>query len=111
MTKANVPVSKKHPVDRREPNRRYANAVPKEHRASLDTRIQWMWNQRLGVIQMIWQTQKRPNGDVLDLTAATLFLQAIHGEDLTSIAQIFNRLEGGALDDTEELEREVVMRI
>ena len=38
--------------------------------------------------------------DVLDRTAATMILQALFGKDLNSIALIFRRLEGGAVEDT-----------
>lgn len=81
--------------------RKYRNTIPEIHRASLDTRIQWLWNQRFGTVQTIW----KDSPDVLDNTAATLILQAIMGKDLESISQIFNRLEGGALTDEELLER------
>lgn len=69
--------------------------MPDQHRASLDTRIQWLWNQRFGTLQMVW----KESGDVLDHTAATLILQAIMGKDLDSITQLFQRLEGGAVND------------
>jgi hypothetical protein len=39
--------------------------------------------------------------DILDKTAATLMLQSVIGRDLDSIAQLFNRIEGGALLDEE----------
>ena len=84
--------------------RKYRGAVPESHRASLDTRLQWMWNQRFGTIQMIWKTS-RETGEVLDHTAATLILQAIMGKDLSSIVQLFQRLEGGALTDDQVLDR------
>lgn len=75
--------------------RRYRRAVPEQHRTSLDTRIQWLWNQRFGTVQMVW----KDSHDVLDITAATLILQAIMGKDLDSIQQLFQRLEGGSLTD------------
>jgi hypothetical protein len=65
------------------------------HRTSLDTRIVWLWNQRFGTVQMVW----KDSPDVLDHTAATLILQAIIGKDLESIAQVFQRIEGGAQTD------------
>lgn len=77
--------------------RKYRKQVPDAHRTSLDTRIQWLWNQRFGTVQMVWKESK----DLLDHTAATLLLQAIMGKNLESIEQLFNRLEGGALVDTE----------
>lgn len=83
------------------PVRKYRSTIPKAHQASADTRIQWLWNQRFGTVQTIW----KDSPDVLDVTAATLVLQAIWGRDLESIAQIFHRLEGGALTDEEVLDR------
>jgi hypothetical protein len=57
---------------------------------------------------MIW----KDSPDVLDKTAATLFLQAVLAKDLDSIAQIFQRLEGGALTDEALLEQaESQMRV
>lgn len=78
-------------------NRKYRKRVPDSHRTSLDTRIQWLWHQRFGTIQMVW----KESDDVLDRTAATLFLQAIMAKDLDSIMQIFQRLEGGPVTDTD----------
>lgn len=90
------------------PVRKFRGKIPEGHRASLDTRIQWLWNQRFGTVQMIW----KDSPDLLDKTAATLILQAIMGGDLDSIVQIFQRLEGGALHDDELLERvDATMRI
>jgi len=79
------------------PIRRWRNEVPEDHRATLDTRLAWMWHQRFGTIQMIYS--KSP--DLLDKTAATLILQAIMARDLRSIQQLFQRLEGGAQLDEE----------
>jgi len=80
--------------------RKFRRQVPDSHRSSLDTRIVWLWNQRFGTVQMVW----KESDDVLDHTAATLILQAILAKDLDSIAQIFQRLEGGALPDDEVLD-------
>jgi hypothetical protein len=85
--------------------RKYRGTIPDAHRVSLDTRIQWLWNQRFGTVQTVWMTS-RSNGEVLDHTAATLILQAIMGKDLESIVQVFQRLEGGPLEDEEVLDRE-----
>lgn len=82
--------------------RKYRKAVPEAHRATLDTRIQWLWNQRFGTVQMVWKESR----DVLDHTAATLILQAIMGKDLESITQIFDRLEGAPISDTELQEQD-----
>lgn len=75
--------------------RKFRREIPKEHRGSLDTRIKWLWNQRFGTVQMIWNSSP----DILDHTACTLILQAIMGKDLDSIMQVFNRIEGGSLED------------
>jgi hypothetical protein len=83
------------------PVRRFRNQIPDSHRQSLDTRILWLWHQRFGTVQMVWKESK----DVLDHTAATLILQAIMAKDLESIAQLFQRLEGGALNDQTVLDR------
>lgn len=81
---------------------KFRGEVPEAHRSSLDTRIAWLWNQRWGTVQTVWQ--KSP--DLLDHTAATMFLQAVMASDLDSTRQIFNRLEGGSLPDDTLLERE-----
>lgn len=88
--------------------RKFRKEIPAAHRATLDTRIQWLWNQRFGTVQMIW----KDSPDVLDVTAATMILQAIMAKDLDSITMIFSRLEGGALEDKEVAERaEKAMRL
>lgn len=87
--------------------RKFRKQVPESHRTSLDTRIQWLWHQRFGTVQMIW----KDSTDVLDHTAATLILQAIMGKDLESISQLFNRLEGGSIIDTEVQDRASSIRI
>jgi hypothetical protein len=98
-----VPATQNAPLTR--PNRKFRTEIPKEHKATIDTRIRWLWNQRFGTVQTIWQQSQTAKGDVLDHTAATLMLQAIMGKDLESIQQIFQRLEGGALTDEALLER------
>jgi hypothetical protein len=80
---------------------RFRTTIPDAHRKSIDTRIAWLWNQRFGTVQQVWQSSK----DTLDKTAATLILQAVFAKDLESITQVFQRLEGGALVDTELAER------
>ena len=81
----------------KEVTRKYRKQIPEEHRTSLDTRIQWLWGQRFGVIQQVW----KESPDLLDHTAAILFMQAILAEDLASIELIFQRLEGGSEEDQE----------
>jgi hypothetical protein len=86
------------------PLRRWRHEVPEGHRSSLDTRLRWMWNQRFGTVQMIYNK----SGDILDRTAATLILQAIMAKDLQSIQQLFTRLEGGARYDAEMADDDAV---
>lgn len=84
------------------PTRKFRKEIPDGHRGSLDTRIHWLWHQRFGTVQMIWKESK----DVLDHTACTLILQAIMAKDLDSINQLFQRIEGGSVLDTEVLEQQ-----
>lgn len=81
--------------------RRFRTTIPDAHRKSIDTRIQWLWNQRFGTVQQVWQSSR----DMLDHTAATLVLQAVFAKDLDSIAQVLQRIEGGPLVDTDLAER------
>ena len=87
--------------------RRYRKVVPDSWRTSLDTRIQWLWHQKFGTVQMVW----KESTDILDHTAATLILQAIMAHDLDSIDQIFQRLEGGATHDDAAPEGDEGMRV
>ena len=75
--------------------RTWRKQVPEAHRASLDTRVSWLWNQRFGTVQNVYNQSP----DILDRTAATLLLQAIMARDLVAIKQLFQRLEGGAQFD------------
>lgn len=86
-----------------ETQRKYRRQVPEVHRASLDTRLVWLWNQRFGTVQTVW----KDSPDLLDRTACTLILQAIMAKDLNSIILLFQRLEGGAQTDEAVLERTV----
>lgn len=81
--------------------RKFRKRIPDAHRLSADTRIQWLWMQRFGTIQTIWNE----TDDILDRTACMLFMQAVMAKDLNSIQLIFRRLEGGAITDDENLER------
>jgi hypothetical protein len=83
---------------------KFRGRIPESHRASLDTRIQWLWHQRFGTVQTVWQ--KSP--DILDHTAATLYLQAIMAKDLDSISQVFQRLEGGPVTDQDLADQEPI---
>ena len=80
--------------------RKFRKQIPPAHKASLDTRLRWLWHQRFGTIQMVW----KDSPDVLDKTACTLILQAILAKDLNSIELLFQRLEGGSQDDVDVLE-------
>jgi hypothetical protein len=75
--------------------RKFRRTIPDAHRGSMDTRLKWLWHQRFGTVQQIW----KDSPDVLDHTAATLVLQAILAKDLDSMIQLFNRIEGGPLED------------
>lgn len=77
----------------------YRKQIPKDHKASLDTRLQWLWHQRFGTIQTIW----KQSPDRLDHTACTLILQCIMALDLNSIELLFQRLEGGPKVDVDAL--------
>lgn len=80
--------------------RKFRKQIPPAHKASLDTRLRWLWHQRFGTIQTVW----KDSPDVLDKTACTLILQAILAKDLNSIELLFQRLEGGSQDDVDVLE-------
>jgi hypothetical protein len=84
---------------------KFRHSIPKEHQSSLDTRLVWLWEQRFGTVQTIYQHSK----DTLDRTAATLIIQAVIGRDLESIKHLFQRLEGGALVDEIVLEQETIV--
>ena len=71
--------------------------IPEEHKANLDTRLLWLWNQRFGTLQSVW----RDADDVFDKTAASILMQCIIQKDLDSIVLLFKRLEGGAVTDEE----------
>lgn len=78
---------------------RWRTQIPKEHRGSIDMRVQWLWNQRFGTVQSVLQR----SDDVLDQLAATMIIAAILGRDLASIQLIFQRLEGGAQEDSADV--------
>ena len=83
--------------------RKFRREIPERHRQSLDTRIQWLWHQRFGTVQMIW----KESTDTLDKTACTIFLQAVMGKSLDNIQLLIQRLEGGAREDVVLLEEDV----
>lgn len=86
---------------------KFRKQVPEDHRTSLDTRLLWLWHQRFGTVQTVYSHST----DILDVTAATLILQAIMARDLKSIQQLFTRLEGNAIYDREVLDQEKAFRI
>jgi hypothetical protein len=81
---------------------KFRRSIPAAHQGSLDTRLRWLWHQRFGTVQMVYNESK----DILDKTAATLILQAVMASDLESINQLFQRLEGGPLADDTLLDQE-----
>lgn len=89
------------PVERK----KFRRHVPAEHKASIDTRLAWLWNQRFGTVQMVW----KDSPDLLDHTAATIILQAVLAKDLNSIETIFQRIEGGSVPDTQVVEEIIVV--
>lgn len=89
------------------PVHRWRKEIPTLHRGSLDERIMWLWNQRFGTLQTVYQESP----DLLDKTAATLILQAILAKDLNSIRQLFQRLEGGSSYDKELIDAETSVRV
>lgn len=97
-----IPLRKLQPKDRR-----WRSEIPEEHRASLDTRLRWLWMQRFGTLQTVYTK----SGDLLDRTAATLLLQAIMAKDLRSIQQLFQRLEGGPRFDQDLFGDDGALRI
>lgn len=89
------------PVERK----KFRRQVPAEHKASIDTRLAWLWNQRFGTVQTVW----KDSPDLLDHTAATIILQAVLAKDLNSIETIFQRIEGGSVPDTQLVEEIIVV--
>ena len=85
--------------------RKFRKQIPRDHKHSLDTRVQWLWHQRFGTVQTIW----KESNDPLDHMACTIYLQAILARDLNSIMLLFQRLEGGSQPDSVVLEQVVVI--
>lgn len=85
--------------------KKYRTSIPEAHQHSLDTRLAWLWMQRMGTVQRIHQETKNTE----DRMATTLILQCLWEDDLDAIVLLFKRLEGGpqgdefmALDDEPE---------
>jgi hypothetical protein len=87
--------------------RKFRNQVPDDHRESLDTRLLWLWHQRFGTVQTVYSNSP----DILDVTAATLILQAVMARDLKSIQQLFQRLEGSSVYDEQVRAQVAAVRI
>lgn len=80
--------------------KKYRSSIPLEHCTSIDTKLRWLWNQRFGTVQKIWQETM----DADTKAAATLCLNAAYVGDLSAINIVLNRLEGGALTDEDLLD-------
>jgi len=81
-------------------NRKYRGTIPEEHCTSIDTKVRWLWNQRFGTVQRVWQLAE----DAETKAAATLILNAAYVGDLSAIQVVLNRLEGGVLTDEDLLD-------
>ena len=85
------------------PNRRaMLRNIPQEHRATDDTRLEWLWNQRIIVVQNIYTH----TDNARDKMAASLVLTAAWSANLPSIEMLLRRLEGGAVGDEVLMEDE-----
>lgn len=87
--------------------KKYRSVIPEEHTSSIDTKLRWLWNQRFGTVQKIWQETE----DADTKAAATLCINAAYLGDLAAIAIILNRLEGGVLSDEDMLDFSETMPI
>ena len=74
--------------------------IPAAHTASDDTRLLWLWNQRLAVVQSIYARTT----DIRSKMAASLTLTAAMTGDLAAIELLLRRLEGAAVADEVVLE-------
>ena len=81
--------------------RKFRKDIPLKHQTSMDTKIAWLWHQRFGTVQTIYNE----TNDVETKTVCTIFLQAIMAKDLPSIKLLLDRMEGGAIVDHEVLDR------
>jgi hypothetical protein len=89
-----------------ERQRKMLNNIPQEHRKTDDTRLEWLWNQRLIVVQWIYTN----TDSARDKMAASLVLLAAWSANLPSIEQLLRRLEGGSVPD-EKLQEDDSMPI
>ncbi|QNN98102.1 hypothetical protein SEA_FEDE_54 [Microbacterium phage Fede] len=77
------------------PVRKMLSNIPDEHRLTDDTRLEWLWMQRVIVVQSIFMR----SNNARDRMAASLVLQAAWSAHLGSIEMLIRRLEGGAVPD------------
>jgi len=85
--------------------RKLRSNIPDEWRASDDTRLEWLWNQRLIVVQSIYYR----TDDIRDKLAATVVLGAAWQGNLASIELLLKRLEGGAVQDQVVVEEDSLL--
>ena len=76
--------------------------IPDAHCTSDDSRIMWLWNQRMIVVQSIYVHSK----DIRSKMAASLCLTAGYSNDLGAIELLLRRLEGGAKSDEAVVEED-----
>jgi hypothetical protein len=77
------------------PIRRPRTQTPKSVKDSTDTRMEWLWDQRLEVVGTIYLRSP----DLLDVMAARTVLDATLSANLSSIELLLQRIEGGAVSD------------
>ena len=75
--------------------RKMLSNIPEEHRITDDARLEWLWMQRVIVVQNIYMKTNNNR----DKMAASLVLQAAWSAHLGSIEMLIRRLEGGAVPD------------
>lgn len=77
--------------------RKLLHEIPRDHCVSDDTRLEWLWMQRLRVVQNIYAKTKSPRTRM----ACALVLAASMTASLPSIELLLRRLEGGSVPDSE----------
>ena len=82
--------------------RRLRSEIPAEHKKTTDTRLQWLWMQRLAVTMNIKLNSKDP----LDVMAANLTIAAAWTNYMPSIETLIRRLEGGPVSDQTMVEQD-----
>ena len=76
--------------------------IPSAHCTSDDSRLMWLWNQRMIVVQSIYVNTK----DIRSKMAASLCLTAGYSNDLGAIELLLRRLEGLAKSDEAVVEED-----